>query len=252
MIAAAAALAFNLAVYGAHAALPFRLAAAEPSWRRRWALAAPLTLGASLLVTAAAIARRPDEAIAWGLTHPLDGALPARMIAVVLAALLVADLVVAAGWRRLEPAAWRVLGLLGLAAAFLHALGSELLRIGLGPTRLDAAVLLAVAALRLPLALAAGELLAGAPRWWVPVAGPALFAATRLWPASLRQALADDQWTLVVAALLLVGARFVPPSLRRIAGLAGWTLAVLFLARAAEVSRILGVVERVPAALLVP
>jgi hypothetical protein len=251
MIVAAAVMAFNLVVFGAHAVVPFRLATAGEAWRRSWALAAPLALVASFIATAAAIARRPDEAIAWGLTHPITGSQPARMIAVVLAALLVADLVAAAGWRRLEPAAWRVLGALGVLAALLHTLGSELLRIGWGPGAAQS-VLLAGVALRLPLALAAGELVAGPPRWWVPLAGPALVAATRLWPVSLRVSLADDRLTLLVAALLLVAARFVPVSLRRVAGLAGLVLAVLFLARAGEVSRILGGTERVPAMLLAP
>jgi hypothetical protein len=254
MIVGAAALAFNLAVYGAHAVVPFRLAAAdvEVGRRRFWALAAPLLLGASFLLTAARIAQRPDEAIAWGLTHPLTGAMPARLIAVALAALLAADLVTALGWRRLEPAGWRVVGVLGVVASALHALGSELLRAGEGPSSLDAGVLLAIAALRLPMALAAGELVAGAPRWAVPLAGPALLAATRLWPVELRLALGSDVVTLWIAAGLLVAARFVPLSLRRAAGAAGLALAVLFLARAAEVSRVLGVTERLPAMLVAP
>ena len=252
MIATAAALAFNLLVYGAHAVLPFRLSRAEDERRRAWAYAAPLALVASFIVTAAGIARRPDEAIAWGLTHPLTGSLPARMIFVALVGLLLADLVVVAGWRRIEPAAWRILGALGAVAALLHALGSELLRIGTGPAGGELATLVAMVLLRLPLTLAAGELLAGAPRWWVPIAGPALVVAARLWPAPLRAALGADRLTLVVAALLLLASPFVPGKLRRIAGWAGFALAVLFLARSAEVSRILGATERLVGQLSVP
>lgn len=252
MIAAAAALAFNLLVYGAHAVAPFRLAGAELDRRRLWALAAPLALLASFIVTVAWVARRPDEAIAWGLTDPLAGSLPARLIAVALAGLALGDLVAAAGWRRLEPAAWRVLGALGVVGALFHALGSELLRTGTGPAGGSLAALVAMVLLRLPLTLAAGELVAGGPRLWVPIAGPALVAAVWIWPSALRAALGADRLTLFAAAALLLAARFVPPSLRRAAGWAGFALAALFLARSAEVSRILGATERLPGILLVP
>lgn len=252
MIVTAAAIAFGLLVYGAHALVPFRLAAAADDRKRLWALTAPLALLASFIATAAVVSRRPDEAIAWGLTDPIAGSLPARLIAVALAGLLLADLVVAFGWRRLEPAAWRVLGAFGIVGALFQTLGSELLRTGTGPAGPSLGVLVAMVALRLPLALAAGELLAGGPRLWVPLAGPALLVATRLWPPALRGALGADRITLLVAAVLLLGARFVPPPLRRAAGWAGFALAVLFLARSAEVSRILGGTEQVPSFLLTP
>jgi hypothetical protein len=245
-------LALNLAVFGAHAVLPFRLATAEPERRRWWAFAAPAVLFGALVATGAEIARRPDDAIAWGLTDPWTGSTPARLIAVVVAALVLGDLVVAVGWRRLEPAGWRLVGALGGLAVLAHALGSELLRIGWGPVPVASAVLVAAAVLRVPLALAAGELVAGAPRLWTPLAGAALVAATRLWPAELRAALAADRVTLGAAAVVLVAARFVPRRQRRAAGVAGLALAVLFLARAAEVSRILGGTERVPGWLGVP
>jgi hypothetical protein len=251
--AGALALALNLVVLGAHAVLPFRLSGdGDPRRRRLWALAAPAALLGVCLATALRIAARPDDAIAWGLTHPLAGSLPARLIAVALAALVVADLVLAAGWRRLEPAGWRVVGALGALAVLAHALGAELLRIGWGPAPSSLAALVAAAALRAPLALAAGELVVGAPRLWTTLAGPALVAAARLWPAELRAPLAGDRPTLAAAAVLLVAARFVPLALRRVAGAAGLALAVLFLVRAAEVSRILGGVERVPGWLGVP
>jgi len=245
-------LAFNLAVFGAHAMLPFHLARAEPERRRRWALAAPVALVAAILGTMALVARRPDDAIAWGLTHPWSGSLPARLIAVVLAALVVSDLVLAVGWRRLEPAGWRLAGALGTLGVLAHAMGSELLRIGWGPSPGTAAVLLATIAFRAPLALAAGELIAGTPRWWVPISGPALILATRLWPGPLRAALADDRITLASAAFLLVIARFAPQAMRRIAAIAGLALAVLFLTRAGEVSRVLGGSLTVPGSLIEP
>lgn len=247
----AAVLALNLLVFGAHAVVPFRLARAEAP-RRLWAYAAPAALFAALLATLAAVARRPDEAVAWGLTHPLTGSLPARLIAVAVAALVLGDLVVAAGWRRLEPAGWRALGALGALGVAAHGLGSELLRIGWGPAGPGLPLLFAAAALRLPLALAAGELVAGGPRLWTPLAGPALVAAARLWPAALRGGLAADRLTLAAAALLLLAAPFVPRRLRRAAGFAGLLLAVLFLARAGEVSRVLGTGERVAPELLAP
>jgi hypothetical protein len=252
VIAAAAALAFNLVVYGAHAVAPFRLAGAEGDRRRLWTLAAPLALVASFIVTVAWVARRPDEAIVWGLTDPLTGSLPARLIAVAWVGLALGDLVAAAGWRRLEPAAWRVLGALGVLGALFHTLGSELLRTGAGPTGGSLATLVAMVLLRLPLTLAAGELLTGGPRLWGPIAGPSLVAALWSWPAELRAALGADRITLLAAAALLLSARFVPASLRRVAGWAGFALATLFLARSAEVSRILGATERLPGILLAP
>jgi hypothetical protein len=252
LLLTASVLALNLVVLGAHAIVPFRLATAEPARQRLWALGAPAALLAAFLATLTAIGRRPDEAVAWGLTLPWHGSLPARLIAIVLVALLLADLVAAVGWHRLEPGGWRLVGTLGALAVLAHALGAELLRIGWGPAPVALAALLAAAALRAPLALAAGELVAGAPRLWTPLAAPALVAAARLWPGELRAALAADRPTLAAAALLLLAARFVPPRLRRAAGFAGVALAVLFLARAAEVSRVLGGTERIPGWLGIP
>lgn len=246
LAATALVLALNLAVFGSHAVAPWRLAGADSPRRRLWALAAPAALLGACVATIARVAWRPDDAIAWGLTHPWEGSLAARWIAVSLAALILADLVVAVGWKRLEPAGWRVLGALGALGAIAHALGSELLRIGWGPAPAATWPLLAAAALRVPLALAAGELVAGTPRLWTPLAGPALVAAARLWPAELRAALALDRLTLAAAAVLLLASRFLPLRQRRAAGAAGLLLAILFLSRAAEVSGILGGTESIP------
>lgn len=248
----AAALAVNLLVFGLHALLPFRLAGAAPERRRAWALVALPLLLSSILLTLAGLRFRIDEAGAWGLTDPRGGSLFARIVVVLVAGALLADVVLLVGRTRVEPAAWRVAGVLGLLAALGHAFGSELLRVGLGPFSFGFVGLVAVALLRVPLALAAAELALGAPRLWTPLAGLALWAATRLWAPALRGRLAGELATLLAAALLLVLARFVPQTLRRATGAAGLLLAVVYLVRAALVSRALGGSLAVPEGLLVP
>lgn len=231
--------AFNLVVFGAHALLPFRLAKAEERWRRLWAVLAPLLLLSACIATAWAIGRRPDDAIAWGLTHPFRGSMAARLIAVALAAAALSDLFVLATWRRLDAVAWRFHGAIGALALAAQAMGAELLRIGDGPWSGTAAIL-AAAGVRAALALASAETVTGGPRLWSTIAGPSLLALLLLWPAVMRAALSRDLLTLGAAALLLVGARFAPASLRRPAAVAGVVLALLFLARATEQSRTLG------------
>lgn len=241
----------NLVVFGAHARLPFLLASASEGSRRAWALVAPPALLASLVATAATIFRRPDEAIAWGMTGPFARSMPARLLALTVLALLLADLVVALGWRRLERDGWRILGLLGALGCMAHALGADLMRIGWGPVG-SLTVLLLGAALRLPLALAGAELLTGPPRRFTLVAGPALALAFATWPGALRHGLRADLPTLAAAVLLLTAARFTPPRLRRAAAIAGFLLAVLFLGRAGQQSSSLGQREILPASLLTP
>jgi hypothetical protein len=236
--------ALNLGVYGAHVLQPFRLAEGEERARRRWALLAPALLATSLLATLVAVGMRAEEAAAWGLTLPWTGSAAARAISVVVVALAMADIVLAVSWRRFDPAAWRALSALGALALAAHALGAELLRIGYGPWTGTAAILLS-AALRTPLALAAAEVAAGAPRRWPLAAAPCLLLMALLWPDALRAAIARDIATLAAAALLLAGARFVPERLRRPAAAAGLVLALLFLARAGELSRTLGTHETV-------
>lgn len=235
--------ALNLVVFGGHALFPFLLARAGNEQRRLWALAALPLLGLSAIVTAWSIGQRPDEAIAWGLTHPLTGSAPARMIAVAFVAAALSDLLTLVLWPKLEPAAWRVHGAIGAIALLAQSLGAELLRIGWGPSGATWA-LLASAALRVPLALAAAEVAIGAPRRFALAAAPALVLLALLWPQAMRAALVGDLATLAAAVGLLALARFVPLSLRRPAAIAGVVLALLFLTRSAELSSVLGTREQ--------
>ncbi len=234
MLLAYTVLTLNLFVWGMHALVPWRLAAAEPRWRRTWALGGT-----------------PDAAVAWGMTDPIDGALPARLVALAVVALALVDVVVMVGKERFGRFEWRLVGLFGLLGLAIATLGSELLRIGWGPIPRPSALWLALA-LRLPLALAAGELASGSARIWTLIAGPALAASVWLWPPTLRAHLGPDLLTLGAAVGLLVGARFLPERLGRAAGLAGVALAALFLTRAAVVGAILGGGENLPVDLLVP
>lgn len=248
---AAAVLTLNLLVWGAHALLPWRLARSGEAARRLWARLALPALGLALGATGVALRADPDPAVAWGLTGFLGGSPAARVLTVVAAAVALADLVLFFAGERLDPRGWQLLGLFGAAGLAAATFGSEMLRMGWGPVPRPAALWTA-AALRLPLALAAAELALGPPRRWAPAAGPALVAAFLLWPAELRRALGIDLLTLAAAAALLIAARFLPASLRRPAGGAGLLLAVLFLARSAAVSAILGGGDRLPIELLRP
>jgi len=232
----------NLAVWGAHALLPFRLAGGGDGARGLWARAALPAAVLSFLATAVALALDPDPAVAWRLHEPFGASRLALAIGVGLLGATLADLVGALGWRALEPAAWRAwgaLGSLGLAAATF---GSELVRIGAGPVPGEGA-LLAATLLRLPLALAAAETLAGPPRWAAPLAAAALPLAVLAWPEALRAVLGPDRLTLAAAAALLVSARFLRGRPGRFAAAAGLVLAALFLARAGDLSQALGAVE---------
>jgi hypothetical protein len=234
--------ALNLAVFGAHVLMPWRLAEAEGEERRRWALVAPLLLATSVCASLLALGLRPEAALAWGLTHPITGSTPARSIALVIAALALADLFTLVSWRHFDSRVWRSLAAIGALALAAQALGAELLRTGDGPVR-SAAGLFAAAALRMPLALAAAEAATGAPRRLALAAAPALLLLALAWPAPLRAGLGRDLVTLYAAALLLALARYAPPALRRATVAAGLVLALLFLERAADVSRTLGMRE---------
>lgn len=248
---AASVLAVNLVVWGAHALVPWRFAAASEAKRRHWALVALPAAGLSIVVTAAGLRFAPDAAVAWHL-HELDaGVLPTLLLALALAGAILGDLILAFGWRGFEPVAWRVLAVLGALALAAVTFASELVRIGWGPVPATWA-LVAAAALRLALALAAAEATIGPPTLVTPAAGFGLAAAVFLWPASLVAGLGADRLTLYSAVLLLLLARFVPARLRRPAAIAGLVLATLFLVRAGQVSEGLGVREVLPADSLSP
>lgn len=235
----------NLLVWGAHAVMPFHLVQAPEPKRRAWAVAALPALGLSVVATAAALHLHPDPAVAWGLHELFRGSKPALALAIAGATLACADGLTALGWRQYEPAAWRALGVLGLLGLAAATYAAELVRIGWGPVPPFEALVLA-AALRLPLALAAGELFAGGPRFAAPLAALGLPAAAALWPAALRAALAGDRPTLWAASLLLALARFVPVRLRRATLALGLAMAALWLARAGQLSDGLGQIERIP------
>lgn len=241
----------NLLVWGLHARLPWQLGDGDPRWRRVWALSALPALGLSVSLTLLSIGGAPDAAVAWGMTDPLTGALPARLVAVAVLALALVDVVLLLGKERFGPFEWRLVGAFGVLGLATATLGSELLRIGWGPVPGRGALWLAIA-LRLPLALAAGELVAGKARLWTLLSGPSLAAAVALWPPTLRASLGADWLTLGAAVGLLLVARFLPGALGRGAGLAGVALAALFLVRAAELGSILGGGENLPLELLEP
>jgi hypothetical protein len=254
----------TLAVLGAHAVVPWRLArgageraasgapassaSAAPtsatatgstaaSARRAWSLAALPLLLATLALGAALAAARPHAALGagWGELALTGGAF--RAAAVLLAALALADAVAAAGWRRLEPAGWRLLAGFGLAALAAGMLALELLRIGTGPPTALPPVVLA-AGCRVLLALAAGEALAPDRPWLAPLAVPALAGYWLALPRPLAALLQAEGllWTALAAALLLAPAPWLPARLRRPAVVAGALLAALLLARAAALT----------------
>jgi hypothetical protein len=246
----ALALAFQLLVLGLHVLVPWRLGRADATddGKRLWALLAmPLLLGAALAAIYT-LDEQLDAALAWGLRWP-PASLPALLLGLAAAAVALCDLVLFAGFRKLEPLGWRVAA--GLAAPLLLAasLAGELLRVGRGPTAGLAG--LALAALgRVPLALAAGEAAAGPVRLFSPITGVVLPLSLLGYSAALRSALGSNLLTLGAASLLLLAARFLPPSLRRPAALAGALLAALFLDRTSELSAALEPDSSIPDAFL--
>jgi len=249
---AALVLLLNLAVFGLHAVVPTRVARGEMVPPRAWAIGAPACLALSLVATLAAVGRAPDQAAAWGLADPLRLSPVTGLLAIPLLALFLSDLVVALGWRKLEPASWWPAAVLGWLAVGAHAFGSELLHAGWGPVAADRPTLFAIVLLRVPAAWSAGELVLGAPRLGTLVAGPAILAASALWPRELRAGLGASAITLVAGSLLLLAARWLPRRLRRGAAALGLGLVALFLAHSGEISRILGAHETLPADLLEP
>ncbi len=245
------ALTLQLLVLGLHVVVPWRLAglpqgaaagtpgaasvAATVQERRRlWALVAtPLVLAAAIagLFT---LGERIDAAIAWGLTWP-PVSFPAMALACAAAAVALADLLLLVGFRKLEPAGWRIAAGLGGVLLLAASFAGELLRLGRGPAAGLSGLLVAVLC-RVLLALAAGQAASGPVRGWATLAGAALPLTLLASAAPVHATLGADLPTLGAAALLLFVARFLPLSLRRPAVLAGVLLAALFLDRAGDLS----------------
>lgn len=241
-------LALQWVVLGLHVLVPWRLArlAATPvpspsapmpgaaDRRQLWALVATPLLLAAALAALFTVGARLDAALAWRLAWP-PRSLPALALVVAGASVGLADLVLLAGFRKLEPAGWRIAA--GLAGALLvvASVAGELLRLGRGPAAGLAG--LGIAAIcRIPLALAAGEACSGPARGFATLAGAALPFTLLAFSPSVRASLGPDLLTLGAATLLLLAARFLPLSLRRPAALAGVFLAALFLDRTGDLS----------------
>jgi hypothetical protein len=255
-------LTLQLLILGLHVVVPWRVAglpqgtaaagatgaaqvaAIALARRRLWALiATPLLLVAAIagLLT---LGERIDAAISWGLTWP-PVSLPAIALAFAAAAVALTDLLLLAGFRKLEPAGWRIAAGLGVLLLLAASVAGELLRLGRGPAAGLSGLMVAVLC-RVLLALAAGQAASGPVRGWATLAGAAL-PLTLLGSATPVVAkLGADLLTLGAAALLLVAARFLPLSLRRPAVVAGVLLAALFLDRASDLSAALEPASTIP------
>jgi hypothetical protein len=242
----AIALVLQWVVLGLHVVVPWQLARtaaealrspaapetgkADPRWL--WAMAAtPLLLGAAL-AGLFSVGTRIDAALAWGIRWP-PTSVPAIAILLSGLAVGVGDLLLLAGHRRLEPAAWRVAAILAALLLVAASVGGELLRLGRGPAA-GLGAILGAALCRVPLALAAGEAAAGRVRWLAPLAGAVLPCTLLAFSAPMRAGLGPDVLTLGAASLLLLAAPFLPLALRRPAAFAGILLAALFLDRTGD------------------
>ena len=245
-----------LLAWGAQAVVPWRLADCladrladrAPERRQRlrpWAAALLPLLAAGALAAFAHANRHPDAALAQAL-YPVSASRLGMLLAVLLAALALVDLVAAGGARSFEPAAWRLAAGFGLTFLLAASLAGELLRIGEGPE--SALIPLAIlAGLRLLVSLAAAETLAppGHRPVFAPFAGGVLPLYVLLLPARLARALwgGPAAFTLGAAAVLFLAARWLPVSLRRLALGAATLLAGLLLAQAGLLSQRLGVLR---------
>lgn len=232
--------AWLLLAWGAQAVVPWRLAALDPGRRRPWVPALLPLLVTGALAAAAAVQLHPDAALTQGLYPPGASGL-GRVLAVLLPALALADILIAIGWRRMEAAGWKIAAGFGLAFLLAATWAAELMRTGEGPASAPAAFI-ALVLLRMLLALGAAEALAPGRPLLAAAAGLALPLYALLLPAPLAHSLgAHGQWlTLAAAALLLLGARWLPPALRRPALLGGALLAGLYLGQATHLSQGLG------------
>jgi hypothetical protein len=236
-------LAIFLLAWGAQAVTPWRLAgrpAEDVEARRRWAWAVLPLFATGVLAALLWVSSHPDATVAAGLV-PLATSRVGRPMAILVAALLAADLVAVMGWRRLEDAGWRILGGFGLAALAAVCLAAELLRAGEGPASPLLVAALA-AACRLLVALGAGEAVAPGRPLLALAAAPALVAWFYVIPADLADLLlrSGAAFTTGAAALLFFAARWLPASLRRPGLVAAALLAGLLFAQAAVLSGTLG------------
>jgi hypothetical protein len=216
---------------------------AEPSAaltaRQLWGHAALPLLLAGALAALTYIHARPDAAIAAGLS-PLLASLPGKILVLLLAALLGADLVLALGKGRVENLGWPLTAALGVFFLAAAAYAGELLRVGEGQ-RGPLPLLVAAALFRLLVALGAGEAVAPGRPLFALAAGLALPLYYLCLPFALRQEIATGGYafTLLGAAVLFLVARWLPASLRRPAVIAAALLAGVFLAQVTDFSQAL-------------
>jgi hypothetical protein len=230
-----------LLAWGAQATVPWRLAGEGPGPRKRGALALLPLLVAGALAAFLILQENPDAALAQGL-YPPGASIVVRGLAVLFAAVALSDALLAAGWRNLEPAGWRLATAFGAALLLAAAWTAELLRTGDGLAS-PPAVFVSLVLLRALLAAGAAEALAPGRPLLAVAAGLALPLYALLLPSPLARALAaHGRWlTLAAAALLLAAARWFPAKLRRPALLAGALLAGLVLGQATRLSGTLAV-----------
>lgn len=249
----ALALALQLFVLGLHVVAPWQLAPLVPGndavdRKRLWALTATPLLLAAALAGLYDLGEHPDAALAWGLGWP-TASLTALLLALTAVAVALCDLILFAGFRKLEPIGWRFAAGLSLALLLAASVAGELLRTGRGPAS-GLAVLGLAALCRVPLALAAGEAAWGPVGWLATLAGLTLPLSLAGLAAPVRTALGPDLATLGAATALLLAARFLPLSLRRPAVIAAILLAALYLDRTRDISAALEPGSRIPDILL--
>ena len=226
-----------LAAWGAHAGAPWRLAHGGAGPRRLWRLAAPLLFALGFIASLRLAAADPDRAVAAGLGALPFGSRLAAWASLAALAAAAADAVVAAAGERLEPWGWRLAALLAFPALAVFAWTSELMRAAAGAAEATAP-LVAAAACRAAVGLAAADLAVPGRPVWAPAAGLgaalyALFVPAPLGAALLAQ---GDLLTLGAGAALLLVAPFAPARLRRAAAGVGFLLAAIGLARAGALS----------------
>jgi len=228
-----------LVAWGGQAVAPWRLRRGNEAARRLWGHAALPLLLTGTLAALLYVRDRPDAALAAGLS-PLLATLPGRILTLLLAALLGADLILALGKGRVEDLGWPLAATLSLLFLAAASLGAELLRVGEGQ-RGPLPLLFAAAGCRLLVTLGAGEAVAPGRPLLAALAGLALPLYFLCLPPRLAHTLvAGGSWlTLAAAAVLFLAARWLPASLRRPTVIAAALLAGLFFAQAGDLSQVL-------------